>query len=61
MLVLKRRFGEAITIGDNILVRVVALEHGFVRLAIEAPRDMPVDREEISQKRKERDAKREPE
>jgi hypothetical protein len=38
MLVLSRKLGEKITIGDRIVVTVVKLGHGQVRLGIEAPR-----------------------
>jgi len=47
MLVLSRRIGEAIRIGSNVSVRVVALQGSQVRLAIEAPDAVSVHREEI--------------
>jgi carbon storage regulator len=47
MLVLTRKLGESIRIGDEIAVRVVDIQGGAVRLAIEAPREIPVHREEI--------------
>jgi carbon storage regulator len=47
MLVLSRNLGERIVIGDRIVVTVVKLEHGQVRLGIEAPREIAVFREEI--------------
>jgi carbon storage regulator len=46
MLVLSRRVGERITIGDRIVVTVAKLENGQVRLGIEAPREIAVFREE---------------
>jgi carbon storage regulator len=47
MLVLSRRQSETIVIGDNIRVQVLEISGGRVRLAIEAPGDVSVDREEI--------------
>ncbi len=47
MLVLTRKVGETIRIGDDISIRVVEIQRGQVRFAIEAPRDIPVHREEI--------------
>ncbi|MCP4006738.1 MAG: carbon storage regulator CsrA [bacterium] len=47
MLVLTRRSGESIRIGDDVTVRVVEIHNGQVRLAIEAPRSIPVHREEV--------------
>ena len=49
MLVLSRKVGERILIGDNIAITVVRLASGGVRLGIEAPPDMPVVREELAQ------------
>ena len=47
MLVLSRKAGEAIVIGDRIEVRVQRISGNRVRLAIEAPENVGVDREEI--------------
>jgi len=47
MLVLSRKTGEAIRIGDDIIVRVVEIRGDKVRLALEAPRTVSVHREEI--------------
>jgi carbon storage regulator len=51
MLVLSRRQSETIVIGDNIRVQVLEISGGRVRLAIEAPSDVSVDREEIWQRK----------
>jgi carbon storage regulator len=48
MLVLTRRAGERLLIGDNISVTVVSVERGKVRLGIEAPPDVLVLREELT-------------
>lgn len=47
MLVLARRVGERILIGDDITVTVVRVNPGSVRIGIEAPDDMSIVREEI--------------
>ena len=46
MLVLSRKVGEKILIGDNISVTVVRVGQGGVRIGIEAPADLEVVREE---------------
>ena len=47
MLVLTRKSGEAIRIGDDVRVVVVEIRENQVRLGIEAPIEQPVHREEI--------------
>lgn len=47
MLVLSRKLGEKIVIGENIVVTVVKIDRNQIRLGIEAPTDVPVYREEI--------------
>jgi carbon storage regulator len=47
MLVLTRRVNEAIVIADRVRVVVAEVEGNKVRLAVEAPRNVRVDREEI--------------
>jgi len=55
MLILTRRPGETVRIGDDIEVTVVAVNGSQVRIGINAPRDVAVDREEIAErKRRER-------
>ncbi|MCI0493110.1 MAG: carbon storage regulator [Planctomycetes bacterium] len=48
MLVLSRKIGERILIGDNISVTVVKIGHGGVRIGIEAPPELAVVREELA-------------
>lgn len=47
MLVLSRKAGEAIYIGDNIKVVVTEISGGKVRLGFEAPKDIQIAREEL--------------
>jgi carbon storage regulator len=47
MLILTRKTGESIRISDNIIVKVVELDNRHVKLGIEAPRNIAVNREEI--------------
>jgi carbon storage regulator len=49
MLVLTRRLGESINIGDDIVVTVVSVSGGQVRIGITAPRHVQVLRGEIYQ------------
>ena len=51
MLVLSRKTGQEIVIGDNIRITVVAVRGEQVRLGIEAPRDVAVDRQEVHDRR----------
>jgi len=47
MLVLARKLNESIVIGDNITVKVVAIENGVVKLGIDAPREVSIIRSEL--------------
>ncbi len=47
MLVLSRKVGERILIGENISVTVVRVTGGGVRIGIEAPAELPIIREEL--------------
>jgi carbon storage regulator len=47
MLVLSRKLGEKIYIGDNVCITVVDIDRGKIRLGIEAPRDVKIFREEL--------------
>jgi len=47
MLVLARKRGERIHIGDNIVITIVEIDRGRVRIGVEAPRDIPVFRQEL--------------
>jgi carbon storage regulator CsrA len=54
MLVLSRKVGQRILIGDRIAVTVVRVGPGVVRIGIEAPSEMPVVREELKDANSER-------
>lgn len=47
MLILNRKTGESVTIGDGIQVTVLSVDSGRVRLAIDAPRSVPIVRSEL--------------
>ena len=47
MLILQRKAGESLVIGDDITVRVISVDGTRVRLAIEAPADVPILRSEL--------------
>jgi len=47
MLVLSRKLGEKIRIGDSIEITVTSIERGKIRLGIEAPRDISIVRSEL--------------
>ena len=47
MLILTRRVGETLMIGDNVTVTVLGVKGNQVRLGVNAPRDVAVHREEI--------------
>jgi carbon storage regulator len=50
MLVLSRKRGEAINIGDGITITVLAMSGGRIKLGIVAPAEVPVNRQEVYQK-----------
>jgi carbon storage regulator len=51
MLILSRKVGETLVIGDNITVSVMSEKGGQIKLGINAPKHINVDREEIFFKR----------
>ncbi len=57
MLVLSRREGEGIVIGDNVVIRIVEIRGDHVRLGIEAPRSVVIHREEIAAEIREENAR----
>ena len=51
MLVLSRKLGEKIVIGDTVVLTIVKIDRNQIRIGIEAPSDVPVYREEIAPNR----------
>ncbi|MGB3212413.1 MAG: carbon storage regulator CsrA [Desulforhopalus sp.] len=47
MLVLTRKIGEGIVIGDDVTITVVEMKGGTVRIGIEAPQDKKIYRQEV--------------
>lgn len=47
MLILTRRIGESVHIGDDIRLTVLGVRDSQVRIGINAPKEVPVHREEI--------------
>jgi carbon storage regulator len=47
MLILTRRVGETVVIGDNVDVTVLGVKGNQVRIGVKAPKEVPVHREEI--------------
>lgn len=50
MLILTRRVGESVIIGDDITLTVLGVRGHQVRLGVDAPKDVSVHREEIYQR-----------
>jgi len=48
MLVLSRKMGESLSIGENVTVKVVRTQGGRVQLAIDAPREVAIRRSELN-------------
>ncbi len=51
MLVLGRKPGESIRIGDDVVIKVVKARNGQIKLGIDAPKDIKVIRTELEGKR----------
>lgn len=59
MLVLSRKLGERVVIGEppnEITLTVVDIDRGKVRLGLDAPREVPIFRSELLEKRSEQEA-----
>jgi carbon storage regulator len=57
MLILTRRVGEALMIGDQVTVTILGVKGNHVRVGIKAPKDVGVHREEIYARLHEDDAR----
>ena len=47
MLILSRRAGQGIRIGDSIKINVISIDRGFVRIGLDAPTSLKILREEL--------------
>ncbi|NIS07120.1 MAG: carbon storage regulator CsrA [Gammaproteobacteria bacterium] len=56
MLILTRKIGEEIVIGENILVKVLGVRSGQVKIGVQAPRELPVHRQEVLERIRSGDA-----
>ena len=56
MLVVSRKIGERILIGDKIAVTIVKIGNGGVRVGIEAPPEMAIVREELAEQLRQAEA-----
>lgn len=50
MLILTRRVGESVVIGDDVTITVLGVKGNQVRIGVDAPRDVAVHRQEIYQR-----------
>ncbi len=50
MLILTRRVGEALVIGDNVSITILGIKGNQVRVGVDAPKEVAVHREEIYRK-----------
>ncbi|NTU69818.1 carbon storage regulator CsrA [bacterium] len=51
MLVLARKAGEKIIINENITIMILSINGGHVKVGVDAPKDISVDREEVFEKK----------
>lgn len=51
MLVLTRREGEKLNIGDDVTITLLEIKKGQVRFGIDAPRDVAIDRSEVRERK----------
>lgn len=47
MLILNRKIGESIILGENIEVKILDIQDGKIKIGIEAPRDVAILRKEV--------------
>ncbi len=60
MLILTRRVGESLMVGDEITITVLGVKGNQVRIGVNAPRDVAVHREEIYNRIQEDDTNKTP-
>ena len=47
MLILNRKVGESIILGDNVEVKILEIQDGRVKIGVEAPKDISILRKEV--------------
>jgi carbon storage regulator len=47
MLVLNRKLGESLIVGDNIEIKILEIQDGKIKIGIEAPKDISILRKEV--------------
>lgn len=57
MLVITRKKGESLLIGDDIEIKIVKVEDGSVKIAIDAPKEQTILRKEVYEKVKSENSK----
>jgi carbon storage regulator len=57
MLILSRRVGGSLIIGDDVTVNVLGVKGNQVRIGVDAPKDVPVHREEVYDRLQEEEGK----
>ena len=60
MLILSRKMGESIHLGDSVTVTVLGVARGQVKIGIDAPREMSVHRDEVYRRIQEEKSRAEP-
>lgn len=50
MLVLSRKKDESLMIGDNVIIKIIEIDEGRVKIGIEAPKSIEINRKEIYDK-----------
>lgn len=59
MLILTRRLGESLSIGDDVKLTVLCIKANQVRIGIEAPKEVSIQRTELLEKNQEEESEKE--
>lgn len=60
MLILSRKMGESIHVGDSVTVTILGVARGQVKIGIDAPRELTVHRDEVYRRIQEEKSREEP-